>query len=401
MKRGAQGKRPRLISRFLSAKRDLEVFQSILFLAVFLSVFGLFAIPMGLTNALNTMMNTAYDLLINTTFYIVAIAVLVGAVSALFAEYGVIGLLNKLLSPLMKPLFGMPGAAALGIVTTYLSDNPAILTLAEDMQYRRYFKSYQIPALTNLGTSFGMGLIVTTFVLSLGDRMEGNVVLAALSGNLGAVAGAIVSTRLTMLFTVRYFGKKEWAYQLEQFGQDTCAEGSEQATGAMRTITALLNGGKKGVDLGFSIIPGVLVICTAVMMLTNRAPSGGIYTGAAYEGIGLIPSVAEKLEFVLTPLFGFSSSESVAVPVTALGSAGAALGIIPQLVQSGQANCNDIAVFTAMCMCWSGYLSTHVSMMDILGATRFTGKAILSHTVGGLAAGITAHWLYVLLQMMF
>ena len=56
---------------------------------------------------------------------------------------------------------------------------------------------------------------------------------------------------------------------------------------------------------------------------------------------------------------------------------------------------NELAVFTAMCMCWSGYLSTHIAMMDELGCRQLTGHAILSHTIGGLAAGISAHLIYV------
>lgn len=32
-----------------------------------------------------------------------------------------------------------------GVMATYLSDNPAILTLAEDINFRRYFKKYQLP----------------------------------------------------------------------------------------------------------------------------------------------------------------------------------------------------------------------------------------------------------------
>ena len=47
-----------------------------------------------------------------------------------------------------------------------------------------------------------------------------------------------------------------------------------------------------------------------------------------------------------------------------------------------------------MCMCWSGYLSTHASMMQALKRPDLTGKAILSHTIGGLAAGIAANWLF-------
>lgn len=41
---------------------------------------------------------------------------------------------------------------SLGVVTTFLSDNPAILTLADDRYFKSLFKRYQFPTLTNLGT---------------------------------------------------------------------------------------------------------------------------------------------------------------------------------------------------------------------------------------------------------
>ncbi len=378
-----------------STGQAVKLSTTLIFLAAFLLFFSIFAVPMGLANMLNTLMNTAFRILLDTAFYIMSIAVLAGAVSALFNEFGVVDLLNRLLSPLMRPLFGMPGAAALGIVTAYLSDNPAILTLADDRHYRQFFKSYQIPALTNLGTSFGMGLIVTTFMLGLWSSAGPDTGLAVLCGNLGAVAGSIFSTRLMLSFTSRALGRETEAPPPPSSAQEHRTETS----GALRIMNALLEGGKKGVDLGLAIIPGVLIICTVVMMLTNGAAADGTYTGAAFEGIALLPAVAEKLRFFLDPLFGFSSPVGISVPVTALGSAGAALGMVPSLVSQGLAGANDIAVFTAMCMCWSGYLSTHISMMDVLGCTQFTGKAILSHTFGGLIAGAAAHWLFVLLQM--
>ena len=67
----------------------------------------------------------------------------------------------------------------------------------------------------------------------------------------------------------------------------------------------------------------------------------------------------------------------------------------------GIINGNAIAVFTAMGMCWSGYLSTHTAMLDSLGFRSLTSKAILAHTVGGLVAGVAAHWLYVLFSLIF
>ena len=370
--------------------------KSFLFLLAFLGVFCVFAIPMGLGNALNTLMNTAYELLIGTVFKIMAIAVIAGAVSNLLTEFGVVALLNKLLSPLMRPLFGMPGASALGIVSTYLSDNPAILTLADDRKFIRYFKAYQVPALTNLGTAFGMGLIVTSFTLSLSGKMGGRVWLAALCGNLGAVAGAIVSTRLMLMMMKKVFDQDVPALQPET--EDFGAEQVKRCnSGFLHVLTALLEGGEKGVKMGIGIIPGVLIICTLVLMLTN-GPSEGGYSGIAFEGIAVLPWLADRLSGVLGPLFGFTSGEALAVPATALGSAGAALGIIDSYASAGKISVNDLAVFTAICMCWSGYLSTHVSMMDVLGCREHTGKATLSHTLDGVIAGVSAHWLYVLMS---
>jgi hypothetical protein len=50
-------------------------------------------------------------------------------------------------------------------------------------------------------------------------------------------------------------------------------------------------------------------------------------------------------------------------------------------------------------MCWSGYLSTHVAMMDSLKCSYLTGAAILFHTIGGICAGVFANWSYNLLML--
>ena len=376
---------------------DAEVF---IFIFLFLSFFCACGMKMGTANMFNTMMNTAYALLMDTVFYIMAIAVLAGAVSALFSEFGVISLLNKVLSLLIHPIYGLPGASSVGIVTSYLSDNPAILTLAHDISFRRYFKKYQLPALTNIGTSFGMGLIITTYMISLHSPIGENFGVSVLVGNLGAVIGSIISTRLMLRYTAKLYGKEASCdIDGDDVPFDPIRYRQVRSGGpGTRVIDALLTGGKNGVEMGMSIIPGVLIICTIVLMLTNSAPAGG-YTGAAYEGVGLLPWIGEKLRFIIMPLFGFSSPEAIAVPITALGAAGAAIGIVEKLLAAGQVNAHDIAVFTSMCMCWSGYLSTHVAMMDSLKCRELTGKAILYHTIGGICAGIASNWLYTLITL--
>ena len=374
--------------------------ETFVFLALFSGLAALFILNMGFVNTLSTVMQTAFRLLTDTVFFLTAIAVIAGAMSGLLQEFGVIALIDRLLTPLMKPLFGMPGAASIGAITTYMSDNPAILSLAADRNYRGYFKKYQVPALTNLGTGFGMGAIITTYMLGLSAVTGRNYLPAALIGNLGAIIGSLISTRVMLYFTKRVYGVSEPA--VEGGGQtlNRTHRVIRQGSAASRFWEAMLDGGKMGVQMGIDIIPGVLIICTLIMMLTGSPGEGGQYTGAAFEGIGLLPRVGEALEFILKPLFGLQSTQGIAVPITALGSSGASLSIITRLVSEGLAGQHDIAVFTAMCMCWSGYLSTHVAMMNALGFSHLTGKAILSHTLGGLAAGVIAHLLYSLVAML-
>ena len=372
--------------------------ETFVFLAILLFGFGYIASQMGVGIMFEVIMNTAHDLLLNTVFFIMALAVLAGALSALLSEFGVIALINKLLSVFIKPLYGLPGASIIGAIATYLSDNPAIISFAKDKEFQKYFKDYQIPALCNLGTAFGMGLIVTTFMMSLGT----DYILPALIGNLGAIVGSIVSVRLMIHFTKKYYHHNSSTLETIPQSQDL-TQYREIRDGNLfqRVLDAMLEGGKAGVEMGMSIIPGVLIIFTLVMLLRfgpsiDPVTGASVYTGAAYEGVALLPALGEKLMFILNPIFGFTDSQAIAFPITSLGAVGAAMSLVPRFIQEQVITPNDIAVFTAMGMCWSGYLSTHVGMMDALGVRKLSSKAILSHTIGGICAGMVAHFIYLL-----
>lgn len=376
---------------------NLESFLWLIGIVVF---FGWIGSVMGTANMFKTMMATAHDLLLNTVFFIMAVAVLAGAVGSLMSEFGIIALINKILSPLMKPLYDLPGAASVGILTTYLSDNPAIITLANDKSFIKYFKKYQVAPLTNLGTAFGMGLIVTTFMMAQSINGE-SFIAPAIIGNIGAIIGSIVSVRLMMRHTKKAYGKTAMAVE----GKDEydIMKYREVRTGSIfqRFLESLLDGGKAGVEMGLSVIPGVLIIATLVMMLTNGPSEAGTYTGAAYEGVQALPWLGSRISFILEPLLGFKSPEAIAFPITSLGAVGAAIGLVPKFLKAGLIGANEIAVFTAMGMCWSGYLSTHIAMMDALNARELTNKAIISHTIGGFAAGVAAHFIYLLFTAIF
>lgn len=371
-----------------TTKRSIE---ALIFLLLFLGIFGGIGSVMGVPNMLNTIMNTSYSLLLETVFYLMGITVLSGALGKLLVEFGVVRLLENILRPLMKPLYNLPGVAALGAVITFLSDNPAIIGLAKDKNFSSYFKKYQLVSLTNFGTAFGMGLVLIVFMIGRGYAAP------AMVGLFGAVVGSVVSTRMMQRLVLKKHPELD-APVSNMDGDSQKISFKSEGGIFLRALNAILDGGKTGVELGLAIIPGVLVISTAVMMLTFGPGEGG-YTGEAYQGVAFLPYIADKINFVFDWLFGFKSPELVAFPMTALGAVGAAMGLVPKFQEAGLLDGNAIAVFTAMGMCWSGYLSTHTAMLDSLGYRNLTSKAILSHTVGGLVAGVFAHWAFVLISL--
>lgn len=374
-------------------KSILSRYEGIICLIVVFGLFYYLGQQMGMANMLNTLMHTAHDLLLNTVFYLMGICVLTGALGRIFVEFGVVKLVERMLRPLMKPLFHLPGVASLGAVMTFLSDNPAIISLASDKRFSSYFKKFQFISLTNFGTAFGMGLLVMVFMVGQGYFWQPVV------GFFGAFCGCVVSTRLMQYFVVKNF--PHYAVEDVIGNKQEIAEEEKKVekSGFIRVLNSLLDGGRTGVDVGLAIIPGVLIISTLVMILTFGPSSTGAYTGAAYEGVALLPRLAEKVNFIFEFLFGFGDPHLIAFPITALGAVGAALGLVPNFISQGWVDGNAIAVFTAIGMCWSGYLSTHTAMLDSLGYRELTPKAILSHTIGGIAAAIVAHLTYMVIML--
>ena len=369
--------------------------ETVVALVVVGVLFALFAWKMGLAFMFKTMMATAHDLILNTVLFLMAVIILAGAFTSFISEFGIVSIANRVLSPLMRPLFGLPGAASIGVVATYLSDNPAIMPLASDKGFLKYLKKWQVTTLVNLGTVFGMGLIVTTFMLaqSSAGRPLGKAVLL---GNFGAILGGIVSVRLMGHFGKKKYGEAEDVLNREQEGYDILRfRELRQGNVAQRALQSLLDGGAHGVQTGLDIMPGIVIICTLVMMLAYGA-TDGVYTGAAYEGVAFFPWLGDKLSFLIEPLFGFSNPEAIAFPVTSLGSVGAAVAMVPKFLESGIIGAKEICVFTAIGICMAGFLSTHVGMMDGIKERDLTSVAILTHLAGSLSAGVFGHGLFLL-----
>ncbi len=376
--------------RIVAAVTTETVVSTVLVIALFV----VFVYQMGLANMFKTMMGTAHDLILNTVLFLMGVIILAGAATSLFSEFGIVGIANRALSPLMRPLFGLPGATSVGVVATYLSDNPAIMPLSADPGFLKYFRRWQVTTLVNLGTVFGMGLIVTTFMLAQSTPTQ-SLGRAVILGNVGAILGGIVSVRAMGYFGKRKYGAEARVLSAEDEGYDILRYRKvRQGNIAQRALQSLLDGGAHGVKTGLDIMPGIVIICTLVMMLAY-GPKDGVYTGGAYEGIAFFPWLGEKLSFLIEPLFGFSHPEAIAFPVTSLGSVGAALAMVPRFLETGIVGAKEICVLTAIGICCAGFLSTHVGMMDGIKERGLTNVAIVTHFAGTLAAGVFGHLLFL------
>ncbi|MGO3018596.1 MAG: CD0519/CD1768 family membrane protein [Anaerococcus sp.] len=371
---------------------SLETFVTLGFIIL---LFGYMGSKMGIDKVFSVMMKTAHDVFLNTSLYITGVATLAGAFSYVLSEFGVIALINKILAPIMRPLFGLPGAAALGAVTCYTSDNPGILALVSDEGYNKYFTKSERLTHVNFGTVFGMGLIVTAYMLSLGSAYF----KAVLIGNIGAILGGIVSVRLMLRYGKKVY-KEDASHKIE-FDNDALEDREIRPGGILeRLLNSLLQGANSGFKLGISACAGTMLVCTMVMMLTfGPAGEGGQYLGQAYEGVALLPKIGAYFLPAAKVLWGFQHSELLAFPFTALGAVGSAMGLTTGLLQNGLADANTVATFTGMGICLSGFLSTHVGMLDALKQGKYSTKAISYHLIGGLAAGVFANYLFKLTML--
>ncbi len=371
--------------RFLTRRR----LEAAIFLALFLSFFGFIGHVMGVGNMLNTIMRTSHDLLVNTVFFIMGITVLSGALSRLLIEFGVVRLLEVVMAPLMRPLYNLPGVASLAGLMSFFSDNPAVISLSTDKNFSRYFRTYELISVTNFGTSFGMGMVVIAFMTGLGYFS------GAIIGLVGAMFGGILATRLMQRLIKKRIPAES---NFVPGGNEEKISFRNSGSYFDRFLNSLLDGGKSGVQLGLAIIPGVLVISSIIMIITFKAADPDVgYQGIAYEGVPILPYLAGKLSWLFEVLYGFKQPELIAFPVTSLGAVGAALSLVKAFIAQGIIGINEIAVFSAMGMCWSGFLSTHTAILDALKFRSLTPLSLISQTVGGLFAGVVAHYIVVLL----
>lgn len=390
-------KKKNLDENGMLTKRPVDK-DTAIFLFIFALIVGYGSWVMGAGNFINSVMNSASYMITDVVIYLAGLGGVMGAVAALLSEFGVIALINKLLSPLMRPIYGMPGATIVGGMSSFLSDSPAIISCAQDKNFIKYFKPYQRPLLCNFGCAYGMGLIVVSFFI--GQGIEGGVT-AAFIGLFSALVGSVISVHLMSRHTRKYYkiSKEEW--KADRSFKNDYVDAPRKANPATfeRVLNTMLDGAKSGIAMGRDIFPCAVTIAIIILMCVWGPGEGGVYDGSACQGLNLLPRIGEVLLPVTKVLFGFQDGLDIIFPMTSIAACGAAMGLVPAMKAAGTLCANDIAVFVAMGMCWSGYLANVAGMMEALKERKFTTAVIITHTIGGLCAGIVAHLIMLAIGM--
>src|SRR3712207_9569639 len=81
--------------------------ETFVFLVIFIGGFAWVGHIMGVGYMFKTMMATAHDLLLQTVFFIMAMAVISGAFRGLFLEFGAVSLVYKIFCSFFRPILGL------------------------------------------------------------------------------------------------------------------------------------------------------------------------------------------------------------------------------------------------------------------------------------------------------
>ena len=196
-------------------------------------------------------MHTAHDLLLNTVFYLMGICVVTGAIGRLFVEFGVVKLLENILRPLMRPLFNLPGVAALGATMTFLERQPRHHLPLAGPPFLPLFQEIPIHLADQLRNRFRDG--------AAGHGVHGRAGLLHRAGHRPF-------RRLLRLHRVdsphavfRHQGLPSFAVEDAVVNRAGKLEEEEEKVETksvfIRTLNSLLDGGRTGVDVGIAIIP--------------------------------------------------------------------------------------------------------------------------------------------------
>ncbi len=257
---------------------------------------------------------------------LVIIFAIAGLLLPLLLDFGLLEFIGTLLTKIMRPLFKIPGRAAVDCVTSWLGDGTLGVILTNN-QYEEGYYSDREAAI--IATNFSaVSITFSIVVLSEVGLMEHFGLFYLLVCLIGVVC-AIICPRIPPL------SRKKNVYLLDNDARDeTIPAGSSSFSYGLElagkravtnaSITSFLQkGSKNALEMWFSVLPFVMTIGTLALVVANNT------TVFEFLGKPFLPlleflQVPEAVEASKTLIVGFTdmftpaiiAAESISSPVT-------------------------------------------------------------------------------------
>ncbi|OED43753.1 hypothetical protein ACH42_09345 [Endozoicomonas sp. (ex Bugula neritina AB1)] len=200
-----------------------------------------------------------------------------GLLLPLLLNFGLLELLGTLMSKIMRPVFRLPGRAAIDCLSSWLGDGTVGVMLTssqyENKQYTAREASIVATMFSIVGISFS--LVVLTQV-GLQDKFVPFYFAICLSG----VVAAIILQRVPPLSNKKDLfidgTAREHDDELIPEGRSALSYGYELALNRMEKITSLTDIAKQGLkislDMVFGVLPAVMAIGTISLIVAEYTP---------------------------------------------------------------------------------------------------------------------------------
>ncbi len=250
--------------------------------------------------------------------------IIAGLLLPLLLNFGLLELLGTLLSKVMRPLFGLPGRAAIDSTASWLGDGSVGILLTRK-QYQQKFYTQKEAAI--VGTTFSAVSLTFSLIVLTQVGLEAMFLPFYLTVCVAGIVAALIVPRLPPLRGKKQLfidgtertqdpdlvpaGRGLWSYGLER--------ARIKAQSASFKQGVLVEGVKNASEMVFAILPVIMAIGTLALVLAEGTP---IF---AYLGMPFVPllellQIPEAAAASQTMVVGFADMFLPAILATGIES---------------------------------------------------------------------------------
>ena len=206
-----------------------------------------------------------------------SVFIFAGLLLPLLMDFGLLELLGALMTPVMRPLFNLPGRSSIDCIASWLGDG-SVGILMTSKQYENGFYTQREAAV--IGTTFSVVSITFSLVVAAQVGLEYMFAPFYLTVTLAGLVAALIVPKLPPLSRKKdcFLSGKTRGREDEMIpeGTSTLQWGMSQTLNKAAKINSpfsiLQEGLKNAIDMVFGVLPVIMAIGTIALMITEHTP---------------------------------------------------------------------------------------------------------------------------------